>query len=57
MIESLQVKNRKVLFFTQKQKRNLQMMTVLIALIYMTLFVYQNVYGIPSSRANLQVMI
>lgn len=49
--------NKKVLSFSQKQIRNMQMMTVLIAFIYMTLFVYQNVYGIPSTtRSTLQVI-
>lgn len=46
---------KKVLSFSQKQIRNMQMMTALIAFIYMSLFVYQSVYGIPSARSNLQV--
>lgn len=57
MLNCFSLTNIKVLF-TQKQKRSLQMMTVLIAFIYMTLFVYQNVYGIPSSpldRNTIQV--
>ena len=43
--------NKKVIYLSQKQVRNMQVMTVLVAFLYMSLFVYQNVYGIPSPRS------
>lgn len=35
---------------TKKHKRHLQVIMILIALMYMTLVVYHNVYGLPNNR-------